>query len=209
MSEGLLRVVSTDQTRPNLTKPFGRTVWGQRWLCASNGYMVVMVRSDTAPDDWTSPSVEEVFPKTWEPTHTAQMSALVQFAGTETLDASKKCTECRGTKRIEHYDCDDCFGHPCDECDGTGQVLLPPDSRPGLILQATVNKNMICHALASAPASGTVYLRNDAALSPIIMMCDDWCAAIMPLRYGTIDGTLEVMKVEARPLLTWPAEEFP
>lgn len=155
--ERLKACCSTDQTRPNLQKPFEGKWWGKRWAVATNGHALAAVTHDgELPTD--GPAADAVVPKEWKPTHHARIETLRAWAHQDS-----ECPRCR-------------VQHSCSQ---------PPEYPPreGRILGRGINRSLLAKALSAAPDTGTVEFMHDGdEYGPHVFAAGDWCAVVMPMR---------------------------
>lgn len=118
-----------DKSRPDISTPFGINYKGRRWDAATNGSVVVMIRSSTyALRDPISGAFENLINKTPSPScETYSMQDLRAWAG----DDDGMCTVCGGDGHLNHANCGRCNGrgyvvcdlgdeHDCKNCHGKG-----------------------------------------------------------------------------------------
>lgn len=194
-------VCSRDGSRKNLGTPFGMTLDGRLWACATDGHVMAAlpmageIRKD-GPDAARLCDIAA--------THKTTVEALRAWAGPSQPLESKcpecggvpvKCQECKGEGEIAapYCDCPSCDGyHPCHSCRGkrrcktcqdSGEVTAPV--RYGRIGPAILNLNLLALALDTAPPSGEVAVGTGGEKDPVLFRTTDWISVVMPMMHAS------------------------
>lgn len=196
--EAIKRVCGKDR----FAEPYLCDIGGEKWVGACNGYGIVAVRTSDletlAAASGKGPNQPEAVLPALTQGERVSLSALRAWCNVEAhtkpcpdCNGTKraKCSECKGTGRIEH-DCDCPHCHiddegPCDECggekeydceecdDGNVTVMVP-----GVIAGAVFDRVLLAKVLASAPSETLMMLRDDDRLN---FEAPGWRGALMRL----------------------------
>lgn len=197
--------------RPHMAAPFGRTIGGVRYRCATDGHRVLIVPDDTAPLSHGAPPIEEL-PFVLEPAEReVRLAALREWCGAVPSPPSPMvpCADCAGLGRGQ---CNRCKGsgvatcnmgyeHPCNRCDETrtiecrhcmGKGEAPrtePDDgskKPGAIGDTVIDRVLLGEMIASAPGE-TVRIKTRGPREMVTIDGDGWRGFLMPCLLVTPD----------------------
>lgn len=108
--ENLLKLCSTDETRPILTAPLALASDGRKAIVATEGHMIFAVRGEGWPVEEVKPDAglaESIANFLWPnhiPARSFSLSALKAWAGP--VPKPSPCVDCKGTKRVTCHSCD-------------------------------------------------------------------------------------------------------
>lgn len=140
---------------------------GTRWILACNSYILIALAhgrefgqdSEGAsivlePGVYFHENIQRLFNATPE-RKPVDLKELRQWLGIYEFEHRKTCGNCMGTK---HYWCNHCGQEAtCDHCDADGKMLITPETRPGLIEGAPVDRNKLAQALCFLPYEPAEY----------------------------------------------------
>ena len=163
---------SHDETRSQILKPFAATLWGRKWAVGTDGKcMAAFLHSGQRLGD--GPPIARIFPPEWRPTHTALLSNLRAWAG----KAPKVvCSVCLG----DGLGREGSDGEDCCRCGGFGWITA---RRPSSLLGVTLDRNFVARVLLTAPVRGRAELLGQGVDGAVVLLAQDWLAAVMPLRW--------------------------
>ena len=165
-----------DDLRPLLEQPFGGEWLGEKWICATNGHMIALVKHADPPMVDGAPVLAKVLPKKLLPVYSTTLAALREWAGVEQFEA---CEVCGGSGLLADCPCLNCkFPCPCPECRGGGKWR---SLRYGQFGNATINVNYLSIGLLSAPVDGSVLVADVFPDRAALIWSGDWACAIMPV----------------------------
>lgn len=113
MKDILNRFCSKDGFRPSISEPWSRGTYSY----ATNGHVICRVprQEDISERDDAPGAVDKMFdipaPAEWFPLADMKIPK----------EKMVECSECEDGK-IQHEECQDCDGHTCENCNGTGKV---------------------------------------------------------------------------------------
>lgn len=202
--EWLRGVCSTAPYRANLHAPFGATVHGKRFDCASDGAMLLLIEGSDVATRTDAPPLEQIVPATFEGGEAIPLPRLRAWAeppppppppekcgecdgagkrscGTCDGDGEHRCSDCD-----EYHDCGHCDGKgtvACDHCDGKGgPVEKEPPPHPGTLLGVTLSRRLL-HRLIAGANDDRVFVRIDVGYFGAVEIAGTgWRAMLMPVR---------------------------
>lgn len=181
--DSLAAVCSEDIARASISSPYETLLWGRRWAVATNGhaFAALVMADDAPPMRQGGPALAGILPAAFSPTHTADLAALREWAGTPNKEP---CETCDGNGETDNLDCPcpNCVvPHQCTDCDGNGVEYAV---RPANLLGVGINCSLVARVLRSAPAEGRVEIVGPAGTTPgapMLFRAGDWLAGVAPL----------------------------
>ncbi len=190
--ELMQRFCSDDELRPTMIKPWR---CGE-YVCASDGHIALMLKSDIEGLPTDGPDVPKIMPDVVQslPFKAPELRMLVD--GIPLVKVMDECPDCDGSGDCE---CDACgHNHRCDKCHGSGK--LPPkepcehwDPRAKIeifgvtFLQPVVRKLL---EVAEAADVETIFLVSKVEpMKAMSFKIGDFLCAMMPCRSDYIVGS--------------------
>jgi hypothetical protein len=174
--------------------------WPERQLTvASNGYLMATLRGRIGEPRECDPQMVERFrgilEKPWTPFLDTDVAALLDWCAPVEEPREGPCEGCGGDGKCECPRCEKT--HDCGDCHGTGRIMAPPDTRPGIFQDAGIwDRNKLARLLV--PFSGTVSLAHWQR-DMLRVSGSDWSVYMAPLDRDWFDD----------PAPVFPAKEIP
>ncbi len=200
-----------DEYRKNLREPFGATLRGVRYACATDGRKLLLVAMEH-PDRSNAPPVEKMEAALFaeDGARTCRLEALRSWCrdGLPPLPAPESpcprcngnsepdCSECDGSGNCnkcqcdQEHDCGYCDGKgtsKCTDCDGKGtrgKARSDADNHPGMLSDGVCMDRRLLLGLIDAAPGESVKIRTGTVLGEVTIVGDGWRGIVMPMRVG-------------------------
>jgi len=191
----LQTICYTGGDRATIATPFKMLFEDRAWAAGTDGHLLAALHYDgelrsDGPDARAIIAVEP------PPEHTAQLSALREWAGLP-YPSESVCPKCNGKPPYAAYYGQSERGRYCGECDSLGRKI--EGIRGGKLLRGALNRMLLSRVLCTVP-EGVTALRvgHSGEFAPYIFRADGWLAAVMPIRGVADDAPLFVPAALAR-----------
>ena len=157
--------------RPRLATPFRATVDGQCYAAGTDGYRLVAVPGELAPERADAPQVDWLFlAASSRARATMRIAAMLKWA------RHGVCRRCHGTGR---HQCCGAFEHACSAC--ATKRRHEEAHLDGLIGPARINRAYLASILRGAPGE-SVDVSTHGPMDPVMFYGDEWIGALIPRR---------------------------
>lgn len=129
------------------------TLQDERWVFATNGWLLAMIRSGEPAEPLRIPDVRKTIECKRELIGVVDAEALIAWAGPIEPDRWAFCEECHGRGKLPLAG----TLYKCGECDGDGGYQFP-FFNPGRIWDRIYSRQLLARGLWTIGASGSVEL---------------------------------------------------